>query len=68
MQQVDTLIREALGRRDGAARTFSETNADFNAAAEQLSAVGTTNQSAINSYEWAKASTKLLNPVNQRSV
>ena len=32
MQQVDTLIRGALGQKDGAVRTFSESNTDFNAA------------------------------------
>jgi len=63
VQQVDTLIRGALGRKDGAARIFLETNTHFNAAAEQPSAIVTTNQSVNSSSEWAKAFSQPPNPV-----
>ena len=46
LQQADTLIREAVERRDGAAKNFSETNADFDATREELGAIVSANQSA----------------------
>ena len=49
LQQADTLIRQAVERRDGAAKTFSETNADFDATREELGAIVSANQSANSS-------------------
>ena len=49
LRQADSLIREAVERRDGAAKTFSETNADFDATREELSAILSANQSANSS-------------------
>jgi hypothetical protein len=46
LQQADTLIRQAVERRDGAAKTFSETNTDFDATREELGAIVSANQSA----------------------
>jgi hypothetical protein len=50
LQQADSLIREAVERRGGAAKTFSETNADFDATREELNAIVNANQSANSSY------------------
>ena len=49
LQQADTLIRQAVERRDGAAKTFSETNADFDATREELGAIVSANQSSNSS-------------------
>ena len=46
LQQADSLIREAVARRGDAAKTFSETNADYDAAREDLIAIVNANQSA----------------------
>lgn len=46
LQQADGLIRQAVKRRDEALRSFSEVNADFDAAPEQLNSLVTTSQSA----------------------
>jgi hypothetical protein len=49
LQQADSLIRQAVERRNGAAKTFSETNADFDATREELGATVSANQSANSS-------------------
>ena len=49
LQQADTLIRQAVERRDGAAKTFSETNANFDATREELGAIVSATQSANSS-------------------
>ena len=49
LQQADTLIRQAVERRDGAAKTFSETNVDFDATREELGAIVSANQSSNSS-------------------
>ena len=49
LQQADTLIRQATERRDGAAKTFSKTNADYDATREELGAIVSSNQSANSS-------------------
>lgn len=49
LQQADSLIRQAVERRNGAAKTFSETNADFDATREELGAIVSANQSANSS-------------------
>ena len=49
LQKADTLIRQAVERRDGAAKTFSETNADVDATREELGAIVSANQSANSS-------------------
>ena len=49
LQQADSLIRQAVVRRDEAVKAFSETNADFDATPEQLSSTVTTNQSGNSS-------------------
>ena len=49
VQKADTLIRQAVERRDGAAKTFSETNADFDATREELGAIVSANQSSNSS-------------------
>ena len=46
LQQADSLIRQAVKRCDGALKTFSEINADFDATPEQLNSLVTANQSA----------------------
>ena len=46
LQQADSLIRQAVKRRDGALKTFSEINAHFDATPEQLNSLVTANQSA----------------------
>ena len=46
LQQADSLIREAVARRGDAAKTFSATNADFDATREDLIAIVDANQSA----------------------
>jgi hypothetical protein len=46
LQQADTLIRQAVKRRDEALKRFSEINTDFNATPEQLNSLATTSQSA----------------------
>lgn len=46
LQQADSLIRQAVKRRDGALKTFSEINADFDATPEQLNSLVTAYQSA----------------------
>ena len=46
LQQADSLIRQAVVRRDEAVKAFSETNADFDATPEQLNSLAATNQSA----------------------
>ena len=49
LQQADSLIREAVARRGDATKTFSETNADFDATQEDLIAIVNANQSANSS-------------------
>ena len=49
LQQADSLIRQTVERRDGAAKAFSETNADFDATREELVAIVSANQSANSS-------------------
>ena len=49
LQQADNLIREAVARRGDATKTFSETNADFDATQEDLIAIVNANQSANSS-------------------
>ena len=46
LQQADSLIRQAVKRRDEALKNFAEINADFDATPEQLNSLVTTNQSA----------------------
>ena len=46
LQQADSLIRQAVKRREDALTTFSEINADFEASPDQLEALVTTRQSA----------------------
>ena len=46
LQQADSLIRQAVKRRDEALKNFAEINADFDATPEQLNSLMTTNQSA----------------------
>ena len=46
LQQADSLIRQAVKRREDALTTFSEINADFEASPDQLEALVTTQQSA----------------------
>ena len=46
LQQADSLIRQAVKRRDEALKNFAEINADFDAKPEQLNSLVTTNQSA----------------------
>ena len=46
LQQADSLIRQAVKRRDGALKTFSKINADFDATPERLNSFVTANQSA----------------------
>ena len=46
LQQADSLIRQAVKRRDDALKNFAEINADFDATPEQLNSLVTTNQSA----------------------
>ena len=46
LQQADSLIRQAVERKDEAVKAFSKTNADFDATPEQLSATVTANQSS----------------------
>lgn len=46
LQQADSLIRQAVKRRDEALKAFAEINADFDATPEQLRSLVTTNQSA----------------------
>ena len=49
LQQADSLIRQAVKRRNKALREFSEINADFEATPEQLEVLATTNQAANDS-------------------
>lgn len=49
LQQADSLIRQAVKRRNKALSEFSEINADFEATPEQLKALATTNQAANDS-------------------
>ena len=46
LQQADSLIRQAVKRRDDALKNFAEINADFDATTEQLNSLATTTQSA----------------------
>jgi len=46
LQQADSLIRQAVKRRNEALKNFAKTNADFDASSEQLSALAMTTQSA----------------------
>ena len=46
LQQADSLIRQAVKRRDEALKNFAEINADFDATPEQLNSLATTTQSA----------------------
>ena len=46
LQQADSLIRQAVKRRDDALKNFAEINADFDATPEQLNSLATTTQSA----------------------
>ena len=46
LQQADSLIRQAVKRRDEALKNFAEINADFDATPEQLNSLATTNRSA----------------------
>jgi hypothetical protein len=46
LQQADSLIRQAVKRRDDALKNFAEINADFDATREQLNSLATTTQSA----------------------
>ena len=46
LQQADSLIRQAVKRRDEALKGFSAINADFDATPEQLNSLATANQSA----------------------
>ena len=46
LQQADSLIRQAVKRRDEALKNFAEINADFDATPEQLNSLVTVNQSA----------------------
>ena len=46
LQQADSLIRQAVERKDEAVKAFSKTNADFDATPEQLNSLVTTSQSA----------------------
>jgi hypothetical protein len=46
LQQADTLIRQAVKRRDEALKRFSEINTDFDATPEQLNSLATKSQSA----------------------
>ena len=46
LQQADSLIRQAVKRRDKVLKSFAEINADFDATPEQLNSLVTTNQTA----------------------
>ena len=46
LQQADSLIRQAVKRRDDALKNFADINADFDATREQLNSLATTTQSA----------------------
>ena len=46
LQQADSLIRQAVKRRNEALKNFAEINADFDATSEELNSLVTTNQSA----------------------
>ena len=46
LQQADSLIRQAVKRRNEALKSFAEINADFDATSEELNSLVTTNQSA----------------------
>ena len=46
LQQADSLIRQAVKRRDDALKNFAEINADFDATPEQLNSLATKTQSA----------------------
>jgi hypothetical protein len=46
LQQADSLIRQAVERRNEALKNFAEINADFDATPEQLNSLAATNQSA----------------------
>ena len=46
LQQADSLIRQAVKRRDEALKNFAAINADFDATPEQLNSLATVNQSA----------------------
>lgn len=46
LQQADSLIRQAVKRRDEGLKNFAEINADFDATPEQLNSLATVNQSA----------------------
>ena len=46
LQQADSLIRQAVKRRNEALKNFAEINADFDATPEQLNSLATTTQSA----------------------
>ena len=46
MQQADSLIRQAVKRRNKALKNFAEINADFDATSEELNSLVTINQSA----------------------
>lgn len=46
LRRADSLIRQAVKRRDEALKAFAEINADFDATPEQLGSLVTSNQSA----------------------
>ena len=46
LQQADSLIRQAVKRRNEALKNFAEINADFDATSEELNSLVTINQSA----------------------